>query len=105
MVRTLYKIIFVLISCSFIISALEINIGKAHNTFFDEFDTYIKAEQVSVNHEVNFKNDFNNCIANILYSSKIALSNPKLDLNYGSNFYQTFPFIEKIFLKTTVLRI
>ncbi len=26
------------------------DLGEAHNTFFDEYDTYIKTEQVSVDH-------------------------------------------------------
>lgn len=26
------------------------NIGEVENTFFDEYDTYVKTEQVSINH-------------------------------------------------------
>ncbi len=105
MVKWLYKILFVLISCSFVISALEINIGKANNTFFDEYDTYMKTEQVSINQESHFANDFNDYIADILYPTRISLSNQKLISCYLSQFYQTFPFPEKIFLQTSVLRI
>ncbi len=50
MVKWLYKILFVVISFSFFISATETDLGVCHNTFFDEFDTYAKAEQVSVDH-------------------------------------------------------
>lgn len=44
--KWLYKIVFILISFSFFVSATELNIGEVHNTFFDEYDTYVKSEQV-----------------------------------------------------------
>lgn len=50
MFNWLYKILFILIGVSFFISATEINLGEAHNTFFDEYDTYVKTEQVTVDH-------------------------------------------------------
>ncbi|NCI47419.1 hypothetical protein [Sediminibacterium soli] len=48
MVKWLYKILFVAIGMSFFISATEMDLGEAHNTFFDEYDTYLKTEQVAV---------------------------------------------------------
>jgi len=48
MVKWLYKILFVAISFSFFISATEMDLGEAHNTFFDDYDTYVKTEQVSL---------------------------------------------------------
>lgn len=42
--------LFIAISFSFFISATEIDLGDSHNIFFDEYDTYVKTEQVSVDH-------------------------------------------------------
>ena len=50
MVKWLHKLLFVAISFSFFISATELDLGEAHNTFFDDYDTYIKTEQISVDH-------------------------------------------------------
>lgn len=47
MVKWLHKLLLVAISFSFFISATEVDFGEAHNTFFDEYDTYVKTEQVS----------------------------------------------------------
>ena len=44
MVKCLQKILFIIISLSFFISANQIDLGDSHNTFFDEYDTYVKAE-------------------------------------------------------------
>ena len=51
MAKWLYKILFIVISISFFICATEMDLGICHNTFFDEYDTYAKTEQVSVDHE------------------------------------------------------
>ncbi len=50
MVKWLTKILFVVISFSFFISATEMDLGVCHNTFFDEYDMYAKAEHISVDH-------------------------------------------------------
>ena len=50
MVKWLNKLLAVAISVSFFISATEMNIGEAENTFFDQYDTYLKTEQVSIDH-------------------------------------------------------
>ena len=46
--KWLQKIIFIVLSVSFFISAVEMDIGEARNTFFDEYDTYVRTEQVSL---------------------------------------------------------
>jgi hypothetical protein len=46
MLNCFYKFLFVAIGFSFFISATEMDIGDSHNTFFDEYDTYVKTEQV-----------------------------------------------------------
>lgn len=50
MVMWLHKLLFVAVSFSFFISATEMDLGESHNTFFDEYDTYVKTEQVSSDH-------------------------------------------------------
>lgn len=48
--KVLYKILFISIGISFFISATEMDLGEYHNTFFDEYDTYVKTEQVVLEH-------------------------------------------------------
>lgn len=50
MFRWLYKLLFVAITFSFFVSATEMDLGDCHNTFFDEYDVYVKTEQVSLDH-------------------------------------------------------
>lgn len=50
MVKWLHKILFIAIGFSFLISATEMDLGEAHNTFFDDYDTYVKTEQLSLDH-------------------------------------------------------
>jgi len=40
------KIFILIISCCFFTSATETEIGSCHQTFFDDYDTYIPAEKV-----------------------------------------------------------
>jgi hypothetical protein len=55
MLRWLHKILFIVISLSFFISATEINLGECHNSLFDEYDTYVKTEDVSVEQATTFQ--------------------------------------------------
>jgi len=41
----LFKILILIISCSFSISAIEIDIGSSQQTFFDDYDTYLPVDQ------------------------------------------------------------
>jgi hypothetical protein len=41
----LLKIFILLLSCCFFTSATETDIGSYHQTFFDDYDTYIPTEQ------------------------------------------------------------
>lgn len=41
----LLKICFIVMSCGFLIAATETDIGDCHQTFFDEYDTYVPAKQ------------------------------------------------------------
>ncbi len=48
MITWLHKLLLFAIGISFSISAIEIDLGPCQNTFFDEYDSYVKEEQVSV---------------------------------------------------------
>ena len=48
MIKWFHKILFLTISFCFFISATKIDLGETHNTFFDEYDTYVKTEHVSL---------------------------------------------------------
>lgn len=50
MFKWLYNILFAVITLSFFISATEMNFRELQNSFFDEYDTYVKTEQASVSH-------------------------------------------------------
>lgn len=48
MITWLRKLLLIAIGISFSISAIEIDLGMCQNTFFDEYDSYVKEEQVSI---------------------------------------------------------
>ena len=57
MAKWLFKILLTIVSLSFFISAIELDVGEAHNSFFDEYDTYVKTEQVSLDHSATIEQD------------------------------------------------
>jgi hypothetical protein len=62
MIQWLYKILFVSITFSFFLSATEIDLGKSHNTFFDEYDTYICAEHIAFDNATSLP-DYNSNVS------------------------------------------
>ena len=52
MVKWFRKILFIVLSFSFFIAAAEMDFGECHHTFFDDYDTYVKSEQISLHHPV-----------------------------------------------------
>ena len=48
MTRWFYKLLLATLSFSFFLSATETDVGEIHNTFFDQFDTYTKSDDISV---------------------------------------------------------
>lgn len=47
-------------------SATELDIGEAHNTFFDEYDTYVKTDPLTVDN-ATFQQQQNHTFALLLY--------------------------------------
>lgn len=106
MSKWLSKILLIVISLSFFTSAVELNVGAFHHTFFDEYDTYVKAEQVSFDHAtVDAPDDNPNfllaSVFSFYYSSIIAQQvSFEHFRNYHLNHYQP-----KLFLLNSVWRI
>lgn len=106
MSKWLSKILLIFISLSFFTSAVELNVGAFHHTFFDEYDTYVKAEQVSLDHATVdapddnphflFASVFSFCYKSII-AQQVSLEHFR---NYHLNHYQP-----KLFLLNSVWRI
>jgi len=75
MVKCLSKILLITISISFFISATEMNFGECRNTFFDEYDTYVKAEKVSIIQSTVSPEAQNNHTLTILFLTYHLLDN------------------------------
>lgn len=105
MVKLLYKILFIAISCSFFISATEMNLGECHNTFFDEYDTYVRAEHVSIDQTSTSQPQPDTCI--LLYNSLSCYNalrgNPEGIKHQAASYYNHYP--PKLFLRNSVWRI
>ena len=105
MVKWLQKILFVVISLSFFISATEMDLGEVHNTFFDEYDTYVKAEPVSVDHSVAIQQEHNTCaLIYYLFNYYKGLNNQSENRNYHQFAYCNH-YPPKLFLRNSVWRI
>lgn len=105
MAKSLYKILLVTVSISFFISAIELDLGECHNTFFDEYDTYVKAEQVSINYSSTSQqaHDYYTLI-NFLITHYTALSRQPSSCNYQYiAYYSHYP--PKLFLRNSVWRL
>ncbi len=105
MFKTLYKILFVLISISFFISATEMDLGECHNTFFDEYDTYVKTEQVALS-QSEAEQQVHNTYALIYYAFSCCrcLGSPEETVVYHPRSYYNF-YPSKLFLRNSVWRL
>jgi hypothetical protein len=105
--KWLNKILFILISISFVIAVFEIDSDSRHNTFHDEDDTYIQSNNLNAELNSHFEQqkDLNQEYCDlaisfldlILFDSKaVTISHPQ-----GKNLL-TF---QKIFIRNSVWRI
>jgi len=103
----LLKILILIISCCFLISATETDIGSSHQTFFDDDDTYLPADQQDL--QVNEGQIFLQKIGLNLHNFFTTLNYPCFfDSGYYhsfSNFYQFETGKRKIFLYNSSLLI
>ena len=105
MVKWLSKILLIVISLSFFISATEMEFGECHNTFFDEYDTYVKTEQQTVNHasfleQANYTFALIGFVFNFYQELQIQPQKAKYSSTDFSNQYSS-----KLFLRNSVWRI
>lgn len=103
--KCLYKILFVIISFSFFISATEMDLGECHNTFFDDYDTYVQSEQISYHSVVSIETDYQTSLhsyghfySNLLYNNKPANNHQHCEP-------RVYSVSQKIFLRNSVWRI
>jgi hypothetical protein len=105
MVKWLQKILLVTISLFFFISATEMDLGEVHNTFFDEYDTYVKAEHVSIDHVITLQKEHDTYV--FLYnliSHYTSLNGQPENIKHQCNSYYTH-YPPKLFLRNSVWRI
>lgn len=105
MVKWLHNLLFVAISFSFFISATEMDLGEVHNTFFDQYDTYVKTEQVSIDHSiaVQQEHDTYTLIYSVLSYYFALGEKPKKAIKPPENYCNHYP--PKLYLRNSVWRI
>ena len=105
MVKWLYKILFLIITFSFFVSATEIDLGECHNTFFDDCDTYVKTEQLSLQHTVAVQpQDDSYALLDYIMGCCTACGNKIQTAIFSQHdYYNHFP--QKLFLRNSVWRI
>ena len=105
MVKWLQKILFLTITFSFFISATEIDLGESHNTFFDEYDTYVREEHLSLDQNLTAQQEHDTYI--LLYNFFTcynALKGKSEGVKHHSTvYYNHYPL--KLFLRNSVWRI
>ncbi|MDE3183154.1 MAG: hypothetical protein KGM16_07025 [Bacteroidota bacterium] len=105
MIKWLSKILFVVVSISFFISATEMDFGNAHNTFFDQYDTYVNAEHVSFEQETSLQPEHDAYVfINYLINQYHALQSLSQTSKFSHlAYYNQYP--PKLFLRNSVFRI
>lgn len=105
MVKWLTKILLIVISIFFFISATEMNLGECHNTFFDEYDTYVKAEQVSLDHAATTQHEHDTYVFlyNLITHYKVLQGQSESIKHPCHAYYTHYP--PKLFLRNSVWRI
>lgn len=105
MVKWLQKILFFTITFSFFISATELDFGESHNTFFDEYDTYVRAEHESLDHTSAIQQEHDTYILlHNFFTCYNALRGKTEGVKHHSTIcYNQYP--SKLFLRNSVWRI
>ncbi len=105
MIKWVYNILIITSSISFFISATEMDLGECHNTFFDEYDTYVSEEKVSLNQSVISLEDHNTYILNLIFLSYNSLKDAHAVSFRHEYFSYTNYNTHKLFLRNSVWRI
>ena len=106
MIKWSFKILLILTSLSFFTSAVELNIGSCHNTFFDQFDTYDKTDLVSFDEVIVDVPDDNLVffLNSVLHSHYSFTAARQVSQSYCHTYHLTSHPI-KLFLLNSVWRI
>jgi hypothetical protein len=105
MLNCFYKFLFVAIGFSFFISATEMDIGDSHNTFFDDYDTYVKTEQVSFHLTAVERSNYSSLLLN--YGEVVQLcSQPECDYTINNQPHSRYYIPPcRLYLRNNVFRI
>lgn len=105
MVKWLHKILFIAISFSFFVSATEMDVGSCHNTFFDEYDTYVKEEQVSIDNAATTQHEYDTYVFlyNLINHFKALHGQSESIKHRAASYYNHYS--TKLFLRYSVWRI
>ena len=98
-----HRLLFVLVSISFFISATEMDLGECRNTFFDDHDTYVRTEQVSFNQPVFER--FSTGITDLIHWSYYCQVPEKAKEVFSYITYDPVVHPPPIYLKNSVFRI
>ena len=81
------------------------NIGEVENTFFDQYDTYVKTEQVSIDHDATTQHEHDTYVFlyNLINHFKALHGQSKSIEHQSTAYYTHFP--PKLFLRNSVWRI
>ena len=104
MVKWLSKILLIAVSLLFFVSATEMDLGECHNTFFDEYDTYVKAEQPSVDQPTSLQQDSDTYTSIYFVISQYKAIHEQLHIKSSHVAYHN-QYPPKIFLRNSVWRI
>lgn len=105
MFKGLYNILLIAISFSFFISAIEMDLGESHNTFFDDYDTYVQpnAAHLNVKETAQLPQDASPLI---YYGVSDYKKIPGIPAKFiHPNLYSYNPYPDKLFLHNSVWRI
>ena len=99
-----HRLLFILVSVSFFISATEMDFGECRNTFFDAHDTYVRTEQVSFSQPAFER--FSTGLTDLVYWSNYCQVPGKADevLTYKTDDPVDHP-PPRLYLKNSVFRI
>ncbi len=114
MKKYLFKLILFTVGICFLPSALELNAFGIHNTFFDQYDTYVSGDDIDLQAATTVEGEKKNsnpaCIYQILFADSCAPQKWDSILFYNSSIFHNSSaarayYSRKIFLRNCVLLI
>lgn len=105
MITWLRKLLLIAIGISFSISAIELDMGPCQNTFFDEYDLYVKEERVAIEDNSTIEQGHDNCalIYHLVPQYQVSAILATTIKYQSEGYYNHYP--PKLFLRNSVWRI